>query len=119
MKLSKVFSIVTIAVMLLVSLSSVAFAATIGGVTINPNAGTADDKIASVGNTIIGVVQTVGTLAAVVVIAILGIKYMMGSAEEKAEYKKTFVPYIVGAVLLLLAVNIVSWIAEAANGLGI
>ena len=34
---------------------------------------------------------------------VLGIKYMMGSAEEKAEYKKTFIPYIVGALLLFAA----------------
>ena len=28
---------------------------------------------------------------------------MMGSAEEKAEYKKTFIPYIVGAALIFAA----------------
>jgi len=26
---------------------------------------------------------------------------MMGSASEKAEYKKTMIPYVVGAVLIL------------------
>jgi len=38
---------------------------------------------------------------------VIGIKYMMGSAEEKAEYKKVMVPYIIGAVLLFAAPHIV------------
>ena len=37
---------------------------------------------------------------AVVVLLVLGIKYMMGSASEKAEYKKTMIPYLVGALLI-------------------
>ncbi|MEI3401230.1 MAG: hypothetical protein V8R51_02250 [Clostridia bacterium] len=42
--------------------------------------------------------QTVGIVLSVVILIILGIKYMMGSAEEKAEYKKTMIPYLIGAV---------------------
>ena len=118
MKLSKRFSIVTIAVMLLASVSNVVLATTIGDIKIEPNSKTeASNKITALGNNIIGIVQTVGTIAAVIVLAVLGIKYMMGSAEEKAEYKKTLTPYIIGAIIVLLAVNLVSWIAGAADGL--
>ena len=35
---------------------------------------------------------------------------MMGSASEKAEYKKTMIPYIVGAVLIFAASNLASMI---------
>ena len=46
---------------------------------------------------------------------VLGIKYMMGSAEERAEYKKTLFPYFIGAVLIFAAVNlaqvIYSWVS--------
>ena len=41
---------------------------------------------------------------------VIGIKYMMGSAEEKAEYKKTMIPYLIGAVLLFAAVNLATYI---------
>ena len=116
MKLSKVFSIITIAVMLLASVSNVVLATTIGGVTINPSNTNASNKVGTLGNNILGIVRTVGTIAAVIVLIILGIKYMMGSAEEKAEYKKTLMPYIIGAVLVLLAVNIVNWVFGAASG---
>ena len=46
---------------------------------------------------------------------VIGIKYMMGSAEEKAEYKKTMIPYLVGAVILFAAVNIAGVVVSMAN----
>lgn len=62
--------------------------------------------------------QTVGIVVAVVILLILGIKYMIGSAEEKAEYKKTMIPYIVGAILIFASttiVNVVYNMADAFN----
>ena len=61
------------------------------------------NSINDVGNSIVGVLQVVGIVLSVIVLIILGIKYMMGSAEEKAEYKKTMMPYIVGAALIFAA----------------
>lgn len=62
----------------------------------NPNSNT----ITSVGGKIASIITTVGIVVALIVVLIIGIKYMIGSAEEKAEYKKTMIPYLVGAVLL-------------------
>ena len=31
----------------------------------------------------------------------MGIKYIIGSASERAEYKKSMIPYLVGIVLLV------------------
>ena len=45
------------------------------------------DGITNIGNQIITILSTVGSIASVIVLIILGLKYMMGSAEEKAEYK--------------------------------
>ena len=58
------------------------------------------DNIMNVGGNIVSIVTTIGIIVAVVVLLVLGIKYMMGSASEKAEYKKTMIPYIVGALLI-------------------
>ena len=41
---------------------------------------------------------------------ILGIKYMMGSVEEKADYKKSLVPLIVGIIVVMAATQIMTMI---------
>ena len=58
------------------------------------------------GQNIIQIVSVIGSIGSVIVLIILGIKYMMGSAEEKAEYKKTLLPYIIGAALVFAATSI-------------
>ena len=60
-------------------------------------------EITDVGNKLIGIFQTVGIVISVLILIVLGIKYMMGSAEEKAEYKKTMIPYLIGAVCIFAA----------------
>lgn len=57
-------------------------------------------QLQTVGGNIVSIITTIGIIVAVIVLLILGIKYMMGSASEKAEYKKTMIPYLVGAVLI-------------------
>lgn len=59
-------------------------------------------------STIVGALTTVGIVIAVVGIIILGLKYMMGSVEQKADYKKTMIPYLVGCVLIFCISTIVS-----------
>jgi len=76
-----------------------------------------DDKIIELGQAIVTIMQTIGIVVAVVVLLVLGIKYMMGSAEEKAEYKKTMIPYVVGAVLIFASTTIVNIVYQLANSL--
>lgn len=47
-----------------------------------------------------------GIIAAVVVGSILGIKYMLGSVEEKAEYKETLMAYFISCVVVFGAFGI-------------
>lgn len=42
---------------------------------------------------------------------------MVGSAEEKAEYKKTMIPYLVGAILIFASTTIVNVVYNIANSL--
>ncbi len=67
------------------------------------------------GNEVLGLIQGIGTFISIGTIMMLGIKYMMGSAEEKASYKKSMLPFLIGSVLLFGAVNITSAIY---NGIG-
>lgn len=66
----------------------------------NPDA-TAVKQITDIANPIIGTIKTVGVVIAVVTLAVLGAKYMTGSISEKADYKKTMIPYLIGAVLVV------------------
>ncbi len=62
--------------------------------------------------TILGVVQMIGSLLSVICLIVLGVKYMMGSIEEKASYKKTLVPYVIGAIMTLGISNLLSIIYQ-------
>lgn len=70
------------------------------GFSINEldGSGASVSEIEKVGNGILEIISLIASGISIIAIIILGIKYMMGSVEEKAEYKKTLVPYIIGAI---------------------
>lgn len=57
-------------------------------------------------NTMLTTINVIGVVSSVIVLVIMGIKYMLGSAEEKADYKKSIIPYIIGMVLLAICSTI-------------
>lgn len=98
-KAYKVLSVLMIVTMIVFACTNV-FAAIDPGAITGESGTNADATITKIGNTVLSIVTSVGIVLAIVVVAILGVKYMMGSTEEKAEYKKTMIPYLVGAVLV-------------------
>ena len=68
--------------------------------------GTGVNNVVQTGGKVVGLIRVIGTIASVGLIVVLGIKYMMGSAAERAEYKKTLLPYFIGAVLIFGASNL-------------
>lgn len=69
-------------------------------VTIN------SDSIKSASDTIYNILLGVGILIALVVGAILGIHFMMASAEDKAKVKEALIPYIIGCIVIFGAFGI-------------
>lgn len=65
-------------------------------------------EIEKIGNDVIQILFTVAAIISVIVLILIGIKYMFGSVEEKAQYKKTLIPYVVGAGLVFAASSIAS-----------
>ena len=51
--------------------------------------------------TVLGVIKYIGIITSVLVLVIIGLKYMLGSVEAKAEYKKTMIPYVVGCFMIM------------------
>ena len=73
-------------------------------------------QLEKIGNRIIGVVQIIGSVSSVVALIVIGIKYVTGSVEEKAEYKQTLKPYLIGAVLLFGITNILAIVQNVVAG---
>lgn len=114
----KIVSIILVIMIALMAVSNVVLAAPDLSADIKDMAngsGNQPKEVLNLGKTIVSIMQTVGIVVAVVVLLILGIKYMMGSAEEKAEYKKTMIPYLVGAILIFASTTIVNVVYNIAN----
>ena len=108
-KTVKIISTILLVTMLLATVASTVYAADAGDTLdkLNGQSNVKDEQLVSIGNKIVNIIQVVGIVIAVVVLLVIGIKYMIGSASEKAEYKKTMIPYIVGAILIFAGTSIV------------
>ena len=76
---------------------------------------TGGDKMLNIGNTIIGIVQMIGSGVSIIVLIVIGIQYLLGSIEERAEYKEKMMPYIIGAIMLFGITNILVFISNIAS----
>lgn len=66
-------------------------------------------------NRFIEVIQVVGSIASVITLIIIGIRYMFSSVEEKAEFKKTAMGYVIGCVMVFAIVNLLNIIYDIAR----
>jgi len=64
---------------------------------------------------ILHTVRDIGIILAFVILAVIGLKYVFSSLEEKANYKENAVPYLVGCFLLASATTIPSIIYDLMN----
>lgn len=108
-KTMKIISTLLIAIMLVMTVSNVVLGASdiIGNVKDQTKLGNAgDSSITELAGKIIAFLQYAAIIGGVIIITVLGIKYMMGSLEEKAEYKKSMIPLIVGIIVVMSASTI-------------
>ena len=80
-KMVKVLSTVMMIIML-VTISSSVFAALPQPNSIKANESVDTSSIGNMGGNLVAVLQAVGIVLSVVILIVLGLKYMMGSAEE-------------------------------------
>ena len=57
-------------------------------------------KLKNFSNTMANTLLNIGVAVAVIYSVVLGIKYMIGSMEEKAEIKESIIPFIIGCIVL-------------------
>ncbi|MBR3254881.1 MAG: TrbC/VirB2 family protein [Clostridia bacterium] len=68
--------------------------------------GTPNTQLNGIGANVLQILAIIGSGLSIIFLIILGIKYMLGSIEEKAQYKKTMFPYVIGAILVFGASSI-------------
>ena len=64
-------------------------------------------KASDIGAAVINWIWGISIVVAVVVLMITGLKFIVGSTNEKAEYKKSLIPLVVGVLILVFATTIV------------
>lgn len=72
--------------------------------------------IMSKGATIVSVIRVIGIIVTVVSLMLMGIKYMTGSIEEKADYKKSMIPYIIGVFIFFALTQLLGVVIKIAEG---
>lgn len=66
---------------------------------------------------IFNVILAIGTIIAVLVGGILGIKFMMASAEDKAKIQEAMIPYVIGCIVIFGAFGIWSIVVKLLNNI--
>ena len=65
-----------------------------------------DTKLKEGSDLLFNSLLTIGTVAAVIVGAVLGIQFMVGSVEQKAKIKDSLIPYVAGCIVIFGAFGI-------------
>ena len=115
MKRIKIISCIFICIILL--LSNICFAVDTGIYTNIYNKPAGSGFLEKFGRNILGVIQVVGVSIGVIMLTVIGIKYMTASVEEKAKVKEQLIPYFIGAILLFGGSGLMGVIANWANNL--
>lgn len=122
MKKNIVFKIFTIIAIILIFFIPIAYAGT--PTTVNPEEWKPSDfdvedvdEVMDMAQVIVTIIRTVGIVVAVVVLLIMGIRYMMGSVEEKADYKTSMKPYLIGVLIFFGLSQFLAVIIDIVPGL--
>lgn len=73
--------------------------------------------VTKIAGTIISALSVIGIVIAVITLMIIGLKYMLGSVEEKAEYKKTMIPYLIGTIMVVAITQFLNIIIKIVEGI--
>ena len=113
--LLRIISVLLLVIAITTFTSNVVFAEQITPNSLTPTYNGSSTEMTNKAGKIMGIIRNVSVVAAVIIIMIIGVKYILGSVEEKAEYKKTFMPLIIGIVLVVSATTIASFIFSNAE----
>lgn len=112
-KTMRIITILLVAITLITFSTSV-FAEEIKPGSLSPSYGEVG-SIKTTANKVMGLIRNIAVIAAVLILMVLGVKFMLGSVEEKAEYKKSFMPLIIGIIVVVAATQIATMLFSIAG----
>ena len=107
----RIISVIVLAVMLLMSFSTIVFAAGYEG--FDASMQDPGGEASNLANKILGILTWVGVAIAIGMLIFLGIKYVTASPDGKADLKKQLGVYVLGFALIVSATTIVGILANA------
>ena len=116
----KILTIILIALIVLMATLPVCFAADEGADYMDPKGVTAKTTDAAASTqtflwSVLGIVQVVAISLAVIMLIVLGVKYVSAAPAEKADIKQSAMIYVVGAILMFGASGIIQIIKTFAG----
>lgn len=111
--INKIIYIIIMTALILSSLLSYCNATVIVDPNYNITERDPEPEVISAAGVILGAIRIFGTIISVLILAIIGIGYIMSSPEGKADYKKNMYPFIIGAILLFSGTILVQFIYTA------
>lgn len=105
----KIFAVVLIAILVVFSVSTSSYADSAKDVIDGINADTSginSQGMKTIAGRVLGLLQIVSAILAVILVAYLGFKMVLGSANEKADVQKQFIPLIIGVTIVFAATSI-------------
>ena len=105
----KIFAVVLMAMLVVFSVSTFSYADSAKDVVTGINAnmtGIDSSGMKSIAGRVLGLLQIASAILAVILIAYLGFKMVLGSANEKADVQKQFIPLIIGVTIVFAATSI-------------
>ena len=125
MKFRGILKIVIIFLLIFLISNNVIFASEYSDVTqfddyhsneANTGWGVIDTTINKMFGTVLSICRTVAFCLAIIMLMVIGIKYMTSVASErKAETKRMLVPYVIGAIVLFTASGILQLVTYLVN----
>lgn len=105
MKINKIFKCIISVIIIMIAFSNITFAFATAGINPTTTQVASFEKAVKI---ILGIFEVVTVGVGIIMLLVLGIKYMSAAPNEKAEIKKHAVVYIVGACMAFGATGITS-----------
>lgn len=112
-KTYKIIAIVLVLLLITITMQNYIYAGSITDPISNPSAydptqtNVETTKLSGIVKTLVKIMTTLGIGVALVSLMVIGIRFMAGSMEDRAKYKETMIPYIIGIVMVIAISTII------------